>query len=682
MKQWSLYICSAVLAAALVFGQPATLAFGEAGPQPGPLPPASSASAVASGEEAAETASPGDGSVEGASEGAASTEGPAEGTSAPEAAPTIDPTQAPRYLLPNVGQATPAKLQTPWGACWAFAVAGALESSILKAEAKAAGAAQDALPPDSPAFAELDLTNLPATPDISERAIAWFAHESQTEASAGAQAGEGFPLIESAATEQLSSGNFATAASALTAWQTLLTEEAAPYAYNGFEAGSSQPWYQLDGGFDARQENWSLYDEARMTEDTGWRVSDVLRLQSPARVTVALDGSGTVYEGYDPAGTAAIKRTLANVGGVAIALQMEQSIPQDVVKGEYQDAEADDDITFATWSQYCATDAPVQNHAALILGWDDAYPASAFQSASSGQPPADGAWLCKNSWGNDDLFSSLGGEEDATHWGLRDGNGQSSGYFWLSYYDHSISDPEAFAVTPVSQSYDAIYQHDYVGAAEFVTPSRYKGEVRCANVFQAEATQLVKAVSAWTFDANSSFDVEVGTLPVGFNAEGKDATQVMEAATVLASATGSFADAGYHTVSLDTPVLVMTGQSFAVTVVINAAPEEGEESAEAGEGQADTYLGLEVAFTVAAHDNQTTQGQVVANEGETFVSTNGETWQSLEEYSQRMASQYQQTGRTMDYAYGNALVKGFADGTSMGKEGRIYETVFLQPITP
>ncbi len=658
----------------MAFGQPAALAFGEAGPQPGPLPPASSEAEEVNGEGAAAP------EASSAADAAAGTAADAPADAAANVADTaVDPTQAPRYLLPNLGQATPAKLQTPWGACWAFAVAGALESSILKAEAAAAGVAQGALPSDSPAFAELDLTNLPVTPDISERAIAWFAHEAQTVESAGAQAGEGFPLMEAADTEQLSSGNFATAASALTAWQTLVTEEAAPYAYNGFEAGSSLPWYQLSGGFDARQENWSLYDEVRLAEDTGWRVSEVLRLQSPARLAVASDGSSSVYEGYDPAGTAAIKRTLANVGGVAIALQMEQSIPQDVFAGDYQQAEAGSDITFATWSQYCAAEAPVQNHAALILGWDDAYPAAAFQGTSSGQPPADGAWLCKNSWGNDDLFSGLGGSEDATHWGLRDGNGQSSGYFWLSYYDHSVSDAEAFAVMPVSQSYDAIYQHDYVGAAEFVTPSRYSGEVRCANVFQAEATQLLKAVGAWTFDANGSFAVEVSTLPVGFNSEGKDATQVMEAATLMTTATGAFADAGYHMVALDAPVLVEAGQRFVVSVVINAAPEEGAQAADGqvGEEPGDTYLGLEVAFTVSAQDGQTTQGQVVANEGETFVSTNGETWQSLAEYSQRLASQYQQTGRTMDYAYGNALVKGFADGTTMGEEGRIYETVAL-----
>lgn len=99
MKQWSLHIYSAVLAAALAFGQPAALAFGETGPQPGPLPPASSASAVASGEGAAETVASG--------EGTAPAEASAEGAPASEEGSTVDPTQAPRYLLPNLGQATP-----------------------------------------------------------------------------------------------------------------------------------------------------------------------------------------------------------------------------------------------------------------------------------------------------------------------------------------------------------------------------------------------------------------------------------------------------------------------------------------------------------------------------------------------------------------------------------------------
>ncbi|MCR5339429.1 MAG: hypothetical protein K6E75_12825 [Lachnospiraceae bacterium] len=48
-------------------------------------------------------------------------------------------------------------------------------------------------------------------------------------------------------------------------------------------------------------------------------------------------------------------------------------------------------------------------HVIQIVGWDDEYPKDNFTI----KPPANGAFLCKNSWGN------VGG---------------SSGYFWMSYY--------------------------------------------------------------------------------------------------------------------------------------------------------------------------------------------------------------------------------------------------------
>lgn len=678
------------LALVLAFGLSPVCAFGKTGPQPGPLPPAGS-TAQAQDEEAAATAGALDEGT--ASDASAERTPDADTVSSPPSTEStqVDPTQAARYFLPNIGQATTAKLQSPWGACWAFAVAGAIESAILKAEARIAGVAQTALAPDSPAFADLNLTTLAASPDISERAIAWFAHEAQTEA-AGNQAGEGFSLKESSATEQLSAGNFATAASALTAWQTLLAEDTAPYCYNGFDAAASAPWYQMDRGFDSRYEDWSLPSELRMVEDVDWRVSEVLRLESPVEGAMAQDGR-IIYGGYDPAGTEAIKRTLVNVGGVAIALQMEQSIPQDVFAGEYYDAEAGEDFTFSTWSQYCASHESMPNHAALILGWDDTYPAANFQGTSSGQPPADGAWLCKNSWGNDALFESMGSSQDAVHWGLPDAEGASSGYFWLSYYDHSISDAEAFAVTPVGQSYDQAYQYDYVGAAEFLAPVRYGGQVRCANVFTAQDTQLLEGVSSWTFDPDGSFAVEVSTLPVGFDTNGKSANEMMEAATVVSAASAEFADAGFHTIALDTPVLVMAGQSFIISLVINAAKEDGEgtdggvgngaddASEGASEHAQDTYLGLEIAYLSTPADVQTTEARTVANEGETFVSTNGETWQSLAEFSNRYASQLQQAGRTMEFSYGNALVKGFANRTSMADGTHIYETVPLDNTT-
>jgi C1A family cysteine protease len=53
----------------------------------------------------------------------------------------------------------------------------------------------------------------------------------------------------------------------------------------------------------------------------------------------------------------------------------------------------------------------------LIVGWDDAFPASSFRSGH--RPPGDGAFLIKNSWGAD--------------WG-------DKGFAWVSYHDATIGD--------------------------------------------------------------------------------------------------------------------------------------------------------------------------------------------------------------------------------------------------
>lgn len=56
-------------------------------------------------------------------------------------------------------------------------------------------------------------------------------------------------------------------------------------------------------------------------------------------------------------------------------------------------------------------------HAIEVVGWDDNYAASNFNTQYGLRPKKAGAWLCKNSWGN---YNSLGG------------------YFWISYYDKYI----------------------------------------------------------------------------------------------------------------------------------------------------------------------------------------------------------------------------------------------------
>ena len=88
------------------------------------------------------------------------------------------------------------------------------------------------------------------------------------------------------------------------------------------------------------------------------------------------------------------------------------------------------------YAHYCPT-AYASDHAVAIVGWDDNYSKDNFKS--SARPQNNGAWLVKNSWGND--------------WGL-------DGYFWLSYEDKSAIEAIAFDVTPAKDAYDNNYYHD------------------------------------------------------------------------------------------------------------------------------------------------------------------------------------------------------------------------------
>lgn len=610
-----------------------------------------------------------------------------------------------KYFLTNLGYVTPAKLQSPWGSCWAFAIASSLESSILKASEKIYKTSQyleeiesdNGLLPDAlPDYADNNsqellperhispvLDELPESIDLSERAIAWFSHETQTDKSAGSQSGEGYSRVDTGnLLTQLGSGNFEMIESQLLAGQGIIAESVCPYHYNGYDAESAKSglmplWYDLGGvsgdSNDARTKDWSVNDGLREDLSIDWRVDEMYKLPSPA-IQKSIPNTGELaYIGYDEAGTRAIKGALIDIGAVAISLFMDDYLPSDVISRQH-DVAPSKYFTFTNWCQYDASANIMPNHAVTIVGWDDSYPASNFLGTESGAPPQDGAWLCKNNWGSDDLYEAQGVAEDSTHWGLPDLKGSSSGFFWLSYYDHSIGDPTVFAVEPASESISTIYQYDYFGASEYKTPNAYKSEVWVANSFTAQSTELLKSVSAQTFDQNQSVDIEIYLVPLNTDTTNMDANKLMGTSQRIYKGSFTFDNAGFHKVELISPILIEQGQIFIVAESIS-----GVQDSDSGSYNA-TYLNMEMAFinTTDIVDDGLI-ANVLANPGESYIAIKGKDdadrlWYAVDEF-ERMYNNQVSPWQAVNF--GNALIKAYSDPTSMQLSNQVYKTVEL-----
>ena len=218
------------------------------------------------------------------------------------------------------------------------------------------------------------------------------------------------------------------------------------------------------------------------------------------------------------------------------------------------------------------------NHAVTLVGWDDGYSTNNFKTTT--RPPADGAFLIKNSWGASD---------------------GTNGYTWISYYDTSfcIEPAAAYPQPEPTNNYGRVYQYDPCGWVGDISSGGR--EDWCANVFTADATGVVAAVGFYAVAPDVSYTIRIVT----------DCTDDPSSGQCALEQTGTVADAGYVTVPLadDVPI-TRIGERFAVALKLSSP-------------YYDAPLPVECSY-----DGYCT---ATANPGESYLSGDGLRWLDLNE---------------------------------------------------
>jgi C1A family cysteine protease len=253
------------------------------------------------------------------------------------------------------------------------------------------------------------------------------------------------------------------------------------------------------------------------------------------------------------------------------------------------------------------------NHAVTIVGWDDSYDRNKFAysdgtTTTIATPPGNGAFIAKNSWGT----------------GF--GNG---GYFYISYDDPTIGMSSSVFTAEPLKNLKRVYQYDDLGWVDNVGDGS-SDTAWFANVFTSMAREQVAAVSFYTSSENSEYTVSVYTDPSG---------GPLSSAGPVYTESGSFELAGYHTVNLDTPVLVNLGQKFSVVVKLRTP---GWNYPVPVEMQIPGYTSRAVAHT-----------------GESYVAADGLSWEDTTTLYQDPAYQESLTGSSLITPNINVALKAF-----------------------
>lgn len=413
----------------------------------------------------------------------------------------------------------------------------------------------------------------------------------------------------------------------------------------------------------------------------------------PAVNTFRMDKKGNyLFAAHNAENNLFIKEALMKYGAVEVGINADRAMADDATTGNYYNLRES--------AQYNSSIPTMMNHAVTIVGWDDDFKAEKFKAAKNDVSTLkNGAWLVKNSWGSyydfEELCRRFGvtkeegteqvksyiaqkyksynlSKEDIDYYanwylnqfksqsyGIKDASGQKDlGYFWLSYYDHSITGPCAMSVDIPDDGfdYDNNYAYDFsisTANTPFVLRTQ-DPNTRVANIFSAKGNEVLRAVSARTSTADSVVTTSIYLIDEGQ----KDLRSTLEKAPLF-SQQDRVEFAGFSTITLKRPVALSKGQRFACVQSIQSInPKNGKQ---------ESWLNLETGIAQALQQgtprDEDSKGRVtryllstiVAHENESFArvrTQKGYSWKSPQEIGQLIA-------KGSAFEFGNAHIKAF-----------------------
>ncbi len=226
-------------------------------------------------------------------------------------------------------------------------------------------------------------------------------------------------------------------------------------------------------------------------------------------------------------------------------------------------------------NSYCYVGLEKPNHDVAIIGWDDSYAKENFPGDLEG----DGAFICQNSWGKD--FGD-------------------NGVFYVSYYDTNVGIHNlVYTGVEDTDNYDTIYQSDLCG---WVGQLGYNRDtIYGANVYTAESNENLEAAGFYATGKNTEYEVYV--------VKDYDGRESLSKRQQVAS--GKFDNAGFYTVTFDKKIAVNKGEKFAIVLMVKTP---------------DSVHPMAIEYKA----DETTRN-VDLSDGEGYISTNGKSWENVEE---------------------------------------------------